>query len=132
MRGIRNGAKDFLLKPVRLLEIMNIWQHVVRKNLSDNSQRSLNRNVEGKAAESPVNLDGEEETTKMRDEEAGDSESILNPSKTTWKKSRLNWSPELHSMFQKAVQQLGGDAGKFQGHFFLFLFPLISTPKLTT
>ncbi|KAK9275376.1 hypothetical protein L1049_022640 [Liquidambar formosana] len=35
MKGIRHGARDYLLKPVRIEEIKNIWQHVVRKSLSD-------------------------------------------------------------------------------------------------
>jgi two-component response regulator (ARR-B family) len=31
MKGITGGACDFLLKPVRIEELRNIWQHVVRK-----------------------------------------------------------------------------------------------------
>ena len=33
LKGITHGARDYLLKPVRIQEIKNIWQHVVRKNL---------------------------------------------------------------------------------------------------
>ncbi|CAL5387858.1 unnamed protein product [Camellia sinensis] len=33
MKGVRHGARDYLIKPVRLEEVKNIWQHVVRKNL---------------------------------------------------------------------------------------------------
>ncbi|XP_058781876.1 two-component response regulator ORR24-like [Vicia villosa] len=32
MKGISHGACDYLLKPVRLEELRNIWQHVVRRN----------------------------------------------------------------------------------------------------
>lgn len=38
LKGIRHGARDYLLKPVRVLEIKNIWQHVVRKNLFDSGK----------------------------------------------------------------------------------------------
>ncbi|GMQ03770.1 hypothetical protein CsSME_00049433 [Camellia sinensis var. sinensis] len=33
MKGVSHGARDYLIKPVRLEELKNIWQHVVRKNL---------------------------------------------------------------------------------------------------
>ena len=31
MKGIVHGACDYLIKPVRIEELRNIWQHVVRK-----------------------------------------------------------------------------------------------------
>ena len=40
LRGIIHGAVDYLLKPVRIHELKNIWQHVVRKNGTDSLQRS--------------------------------------------------------------------------------------------
>lgn len=30
-KGITHGAVDYLLKPVRLEELKNIWQHVIRR-----------------------------------------------------------------------------------------------------
>ena len=35
LRGIIHGAVDYLLKPVRIEELRNIWQHVVRKRRED-------------------------------------------------------------------------------------------------
>lgn len=35
MKGITHGACDYLLKPVRLEELRNIWQHVVRKKRNE-------------------------------------------------------------------------------------------------
>lgn len=32
MRGVTHGACDFLIKPVRIEELRNIWQHVVRRS----------------------------------------------------------------------------------------------------
>jgi DNA-binding response OmpR family regulator len=31
LRGVTHGACDFLIKPVRIEELRNIWQHVVRR-----------------------------------------------------------------------------------------------------
>jgi hypothetical protein len=31
LRGITHGAVDYLIKPIRLEEVRNIWQHVIRR-----------------------------------------------------------------------------------------------------
>ena len=31
LKGIHHGACDYLLKPVRIEELKNVWQHVVRR-----------------------------------------------------------------------------------------------------
>lgn len=31
LRGVTSGAVDFLIKPVRIEELRNLWQHVMRK-----------------------------------------------------------------------------------------------------
>ena len=31
LRGVTHGAVDFLIKPVRIEELRNLWQHVVRR-----------------------------------------------------------------------------------------------------
>jgi DNA-binding response OmpR family regulator len=31
LRGVTHGAVDYLIKPVRLEELRNLWQHVVRR-----------------------------------------------------------------------------------------------------
>ena len=31
LRGVTHGAVDFLIKPVRVEELRNVWQHVVRR-----------------------------------------------------------------------------------------------------
>ena len=40
LRGIIHGAVDYLLKPVRIEELRNIWQHVVRKKRGDGADRT--------------------------------------------------------------------------------------------
>lgn len=39
LRGVTHGAVDYLIKPVRLEELRNLWQHVVRR------KRDLVRNT---------------------------------------------------------------------------------------
>ena len=31
LEGVTHGAVDFLIKPVRIEELRNLWQHVVRR-----------------------------------------------------------------------------------------------------
>ena len=35
MKGVHHGACDYLLKPVRMKELRNIWQHVYRKKMHE-------------------------------------------------------------------------------------------------
>jgi len=39
MKGITHGACDYLLKHVRIEELKNIWQHVVRKKRIDSKDQ---------------------------------------------------------------------------------------------
>jgi len=41
MKGITHGACDYLLKPVRLEELRNIWQHVVRRKFSNRERANV-------------------------------------------------------------------------------------------
>ncbi|KAF5936066.1 hypothetical protein HYC85_027195 [Camellia sinensis] len=41
MKGVSHGARDYLRKPVRLKEVKNIWQHLVRKNLFNTTKSGI-------------------------------------------------------------------------------------------
>jgi hypothetical protein len=41
MRGVTHGACDFLIKPVRIEELKNIWQHVVRRGKHNATVRGV-------------------------------------------------------------------------------------------
>lgn len=43
-RGVTHGAVDFLIKPVRVEELRNLWQHVVRKTLGGHGSQAADRN----------------------------------------------------------------------------------------
>lgn len=103
MKGIRHGARDYLTKPVRLAEVKNIWQHVLRKNLPDQHPTKLGTIKEGKdqnlvpwKTRKQRGKEKEEETNAQFDEET---------SRT--RKPRLTWTKELHNKFLDAVQHIG-------------------------
>ncbi|KAJ0090792.1 hypothetical protein Patl1_14719 [Pistacia atlantica] len=92
MKGISHGAVDYLLKPVRIEELKNIWQHVVRKKKIDPKNQSKKRK------------DQDDD-----DDEEADEEGNENEDSSTQKKPRVVWSVELHRKFVAAVNQLGLD-----------------------
>ncbi|PON52371.1 Two-component response regulator [Parasponia andersonii] len=120
MKGITHGAVDYLLKPVRIEELKNIWQHVVRrkkldpKNQSNSQEKACHEAGEvGKGLASTVYLDSNAKLNKKRkdqgdDEEEGgeDSETENEDPSATQKRPRVVWSPELHRKFVAAVHNL--------------------------
>ena len=41
LKGITHGACDYLLKPVRIEELRNVWQHVVRRKFCNREPNNL-------------------------------------------------------------------------------------------
>ncbi|CAL5020027.1 unnamed protein product [Urochloa decumbens] len=126
MKGITHGACDYLLKPVRLEELRNIWQHVVRRKFS-NRERA---NVDGYEFNRPSNGDFDivhsqitcgspdqsgrpnkkrKEYHSEDEDEGEDSNGQENDDSSAPKKPRVVWSVELHRKFVAAVNQLGID-----------------------
>lgn len=127
MKGITHGACDYLLKPVRLEELRNIWQHVVRRKFS-NRERA---NVDGyEECNRPSNADFDnvhsqitcgspdqsgrpskkrKEYHSEEEDEGEESNGQENDDSSTPKKPRVVWSVELHRKFVAAVNQLGID-----------------------
>uniref|UniRef100_A0A0D9WML9 Two-component response regulator n=1 Tax=Leersia perrieri TaxID=77586 RepID=A0A0D9WML9_9ORYZ len=127
MKGITHGACDYLLKPVRIEELRNIWQHVVRRKFSNRERNNLDFPKEcnklpsvdtehgpnqptcgssdqnGRTSKKRKELHGEE------DDEVDDSECQDNDEPSAAKKPRVVWSVELHRKFVAAVNQLGID-----------------------
>ncbi|ESR32687.1 hypothetical protein CICLE_v10005747mg [Citrus x clementina] len=96
MKGVTHGACNYLLKPIRIKELRNIWQHVAQQpkpfEESDDSY-SVNQ---GNWRTSNRRKDEEEEAEKRDDT-------------STLKKPRVFWSVELHQQFVSAVIWLGID-----------------------
>ncbi|KAK2659396.1 hypothetical protein Ddye_005929 [Dipteronia dyeriana] len=120
MKGITHGACDYLLKPVRLEELKNIWQHVVRKKKFETKERNNTDSQDnphhgsGEAA-GIGNSDQNGKLNKKRkdqnedEDEERDEDDEDNEDSSTQKKPRVVWSVDLHRKFVAAVNQLGID-----------------------
>lgn len=117
MKGVTHGACDYLIKPVRIEALKNIWQHVVRKR--KNEWKDLEQSCSAEEGDrqpkpsdeadysSSANEGNWRNAKKKRDdeEEADDKDDS-----STLKKPRVVWSVELHQQFVAAVNQLGIDS----------------------
>ncbi|XP_010050237.2 two-component response regulator ARR12-like [Eucalyptus grandis] len=103
MKAILHGARDFLMKPVRIQELKNIWQHVLRKQLrkQEKSRLAVEKTApQATGMKRPVLTDEEANAKDESNCQADDNASVR-------KRTRVSWSPELHLKFVNAVQQLG-------------------------
>ncbi|XP_023006209.1 two-component response regulator ARR2-like isoform X2 [Cucurbita maxima] len=116
MKGVIHGACDYLIKPVRIEALRNIWQHVVRKRKSewkdleqsgsmDDGDRD--QNLSEGANYSSSAYDGSWNSSKRKRDAEEELEERDDTS--TLKKPRVVWSVELHQQFVIAVDQLGID-----------------------
>lgn len=100
LRGVTHGAVDFLIKPVRIEELKNLWQHVVRR-------KSIHLSRGGE--DSGADMDGDSRThgTKRK----GELEALRaeHEGGAGNKKPRVVWSVEMHGQFVNAVNTLGID-----------------------
>lgn len=132
-KGVTHGACDYLLKPVRIEELKNIWQHVLRRKKSSakNQNKWTNGNdtcqtVEvAKGFPSAVIADngkpGKRRKDQDDDEEGGEEESTYeNDDSTNQKKRRVVWTGELHRKFIAAVNHLGYESKYFGVSIILF------------
>lgn len=119
MKGIKHGACDYLLKPVRIEELKNIWQHVVRKkwrasqqssSVDDSKARKVSNDSHPVSSENDGHDGVVKQSRKRKDikeEEEDVDQDFDDPSGT--KKSRVVWSVDLHQQFVAAVNHLGID-----------------------
>lgn len=122
LRGIRHGACDYLIKPIREEQLKNIWQHVIRKKWNENKEHEHSGSVDDKDRQkrggddtdyaSSVNEGGDgilashKKRRNVKEEDDGELETDEPGSS---KKPRVVWSVELHQQFVGAVNQLGID-----------------------
>ncbi|KAI3443987.1 hypothetical protein Pfo_000652 [Paulownia fortunei] len=117
MKGVTHGACDYLVKPIRIEELRNIWQHVIRRKKFDSKNQNksadqVNANQaseEGHGSPTTGNADQNGKINRKRKDEEDESEDNGNESEdpATQKKPRVVWSIELHRKFVAAVNQLG-------------------------
>ena len=126
-KGVFHGACDYLLKPVRIEELKNIWQHVLRRKTSSaknqnectNGNDTLCQTVEVvKGFPSVASADngkpGKRRKDDDDDEEGGEEESAYETDdSSSQKKQRVVWFGELHRKFIAAVNHLGYESMSF-------------------
>ncbi|XP_021746553.1 two-component response regulator ARR11-like [Chenopodium quinoa] len=125
MKGVQHGACDYLLKPIRMKELKNIWQHVVRKRMHDVRDIECFEDRSGTDHSYDGLYGGEQNFLKKRKDVDIEKDSS-DPSTT--KKARVVWTVDLHQKFVKAVNQLGIDSDKIGPKKIL---DLMSVPWLT-
>ncbi|KAL8241942.1 hypothetical protein R6Q59_012244 [Mikania micrantha] len=122
LRGIRHGACDYLIKPIREEQLKNIWQHVIRKKWNENKEHEHSGSMDDKDRHkrggddtdyaSSVNdgcdgiLTSHKKKRNVKEEDDGEIETDESGGS---KKARVVWSVELHQQFVSAVNQLGID-----------------------
>jgi SHAQKYF class myb-like DNA-binding protein len=99
LRGVTHGAVDFLIKPVRIEELRNVWQHVIRRRSSH-----LNR-----AGDGATDVDSETQTSSRLKRKETDIVRAEHEGGGSGKKPRVVWSVEMHQQFVYAVNTLGID-----------------------
>lgn len=114
MKGITHGACDYLLKPIRIEELKNIWQHVVRKKKveskeENNSNKPYHESDGGQMGDSYQNgkLNRKRKDQKEDDDEDHADNGDNNEDASMQKKPRVVWTADLHRKFVAAVNQLG-------------------------
>lgn len=121
MKGISHGACDYLLKPIRIEELKNIWQHVIRRKKFDpKDQKDFDKpRVESgdlKELQEMCDPDQNGKINRKRkdqiddEDEERDENGHNNEDPSAQKKPRVVWSVELHRKFVAAVNQLGIDS----------------------
>ncbi|KAL9688314.1 hypothetical protein QQ045_032735 [Rhodiola kirilowii] len=120
MKAIRYGARDYIIKPPRMDQIKNVWQHVVRKRLFGPISKDVlkeNSSVSSGETRCPVE-DFKRKFAEMEDKGKTDEEaaSTLNDNADSVsaaaakKKKRVNWTADLHNKFIDAMEKIGPNA----------------------
>ncbi|KAM0930441.1 hypothetical protein ACQ4PT_001120 [Festuca glaucescens] len=113
-KGIKHGACDYIVKPVNIKEIRNIWQHVVRKNHVVVNYSSSDSDDADQRVGQPVIAEGGAKSKKCskkkrNDRDGSDENRESRSVRTTRKKPRVSWTGELHNWFLEVVNRLGID-----------------------
>ncbi|KAL6002707.1 Two-component response regulator Orr26 [Asimina triloba] len=128
MKGVQHGACDYLLKPVRMKELRNIWQHVLRKKIhevkdienqdhgSSQSSQMIKNGFDGfDGFDDELMLNGNDSNGLRKRKDMGTEEyteqDLNNPGVV--KKARIAWTVDLHQKFVDAVNQIGFDSTNF-------------------
>ncbi|GFR44689.1 hypothetical protein Agub_g5987 [Astrephomene gubernaculifera] len=116
-RGVTHGACDYLIKPVRLEELRNLWQHVVRRRRQhaqevDSDEQSQERDEDQSRNKRKADAAGflhDQYRGGLNGGGGSGAADELGLDGGSNKKARVVWSVEMHQKFVNAVNQLGID-----------------------
>lgn len=126
MKGLEHGALYYLMKPVSMSEVRNIWQHIIRKtkkekiDIEEMSSLGETKQIESSSEENDkpdaaagggTSVDQVELETKKRKKGAlgVKIDAKGKKVKTAERKARILWDAALHNKFVKAIDQIGID-----------------------
>ncbi|GMI75082.1 response regulator 11 [Hibiscus trionum] len=117
MKGVQHGACDYLLKPIRMKELRNIWQHVFRKKIHEvRDIESLEGFENIQLTRSGCDLfddghflGGDDTTSGRKRKDADNRHEDRDLTDPSTKKARVVWTVDLHQKFVKAVNLIGFD-----------------------
>ena len=124
------GAALYLIKPITLNDMKNLWQFAFMKNSEKTLVADGVSSVQGESSEeSASDEDTESQSFENKRKQSLQKAKIIaleemekdeeeNYDSSVLKKPKLTWTNELHDRFLQAIKVLGID-GK---HFFFFLF----------
>ncbi|EFJ31195.1 type B response regulator [Selaginella moellendorffii] len=116
MKGVVYGACDYLVKPVRIEELRNIWQHVVRRRTKDSAVRDeapeewedfMRSTPTDSSEEADVDLRLLRKKKRPSCDFGGGGGDESVRSIASNKKARVVWSFDLHQQFVKAINHIG-------------------------
>ena len=131
MKGVTHGACDYLIKPVSMEALKNIWQHVFRKKRNELKDLENSGSVEENDKQKKASDDGDNTSSgnegswkavKRKKEGEEEDEFEEREDTSTLKKQRVVWSIELHQQFVAAVNQLGLDSKIVSFSVMLYIF----------
>lgn len=112
MKGVQHGACDYLLKPIRMKELRNIWQHVFRKRIHEVKEIENHEGFEEiQFMTSVYDHSGNDLISgkKRKDFDNRHDDRECNESSSV-KKTRVVWTVDLHQKFVNAVNHIGFDS----------------------
>ncbi|XP_060170349.1 two-component response regulator ORR22-like [Lycium barbarum] len=113
VEGIKHGASDYLVKPIKMEDVKNIFQHVTTSNktIEDDHSTPISCNdtnefgVQESSSSLPLKRKSKNSLLQDEDEETNTDQSS-GESCPPKKKNRMRWSKELHYKFLDAYYQL--------------------------
>lgn len=115
MKSMKNGACDFLVKPVSKEVIAVLWRHVYLKRMSKSgldTQKDSDDDDDNGLGQDNNDLYQSNEEGSKNVEDSGEQDDFDRKGEKNSKKPRMTWTTELHNKFGKAVEKLAAIGSK--------------------